>query len=241
MANGPHPALLREQALARGLPPALLNPVYAALALPTGDARPGHALAEAPAPLRDLAVALLCAPAVLTIAAAEPGGDRALRIGLTPSRTILDSPLSHPTPTETTSYLPLAADDIVPTVADFLPDGPLSAPPHLTQESAAARRHRTDDESPARAEAESARTRVSMTLMLSPASLGMPGEPIGFSRVWAEGANGLVRMDVPTGGSRVPAPVDVEPGDVLGTLLPLLTEGQRFVAQGTASRSGNAR
>lgn len=59
--------------------------------------------------------------------------------------------------------------------------------------------------------------------------------PVAFGRLWSVGELGLYRTD--RDGSPPGTVLPVEPGDVLGTILPLLAEGARFAAD----RAGVAR
>lgn len=165
--------------------------------------------------------------------------------------------------------------DLPARLADALPAGPLSAPPLLTQESAARSMRLAPEQARAiidairegRSPAEAARElegiepalltaltaagpRVSLSLTLHPDARGDAARPDGvprsdrpredappvtFARVWTQHGDALLRSDA--SGAPPGSILEVAPGDVLGTLLPLLDQGVRFSAGDSAGEA----
>ena len=298
------PGRIRRAAIAAGAHPSAVHPVYRVLAedsAAAGDAADagGRAGDAAPGPGLDadldLDAALLVlrhatTPALLTLAVDVGAGPRTLRVGLHPDGTTVEAadpqdmdPGARATDAEaqasgtpsTSAITEVHLADLPARLADALPAGPLSAPPLLTQESAARSMRLAPEQARAiidairegRSPAEAARElegiepalltaltaagpRVSLSLTLHPDARGdaarpdgVPGSdrprkdapPVTFARVWTQHGDALLRTDA--SGAPPGSIQEVAPGDVLGTLLPLLEQGVRFSAGDSAAEA----
>lgn len=82
--------------------------------------------------------------------------------------------------------------------------------------------------------------RISVSLTLHDPAREVAEKPVAFSRLWVTGRRGLYRADSPGAlGASGGAVRAVSPGDVLGTVLPLLEQGLRFTTACTTQ--GGAR
>ena len=236
-------------------------------------------------------------PALLTLAVDEGAGPRTLRVGLHPDGATVEAadpqgtdPGAQATDADaratdaeaqasgtpsTSAITEVHLADLPARLADALPAGPLSAPPLLTQESAARSMRLAPEQARAiidairegRSPAEAARElegiepalltaltaagpRVSLSLTLHPDARGdaarpdgVPGSdrprkdapPVTFARVWTQHGDALLRTDA--SGAPPGSIQEVAPGDVLGTLLPLLEQGVRFSAGDSAAEA----
>lgn len=236
-------------------------------------------------------------PALLTLAVDEGAGPRTLRVGLHPDGATVEAadpqgtdPGAQATDADaratdaeaqasgtpsTSAITEVHLADLPARLADALPAGPLSAPPLLTQESAARSMRLAPEQARAiidairegRSPAEAARElegiepallsaltaagpRVSLSLTLHPDARGDAARPDGvprsdrpredappvtFARVWTQHGDALLRTDA--SGAPPGSIQEVAPGDVLGTLLPLLDQGVRFSAGDSAGEA----
>ena len=236
-------------------------------------------------------------PALLTLAVDEGAGPRTLRVGLHPDGATVEAadpqgtdPGAQATDADaratdaeaqasgtpsTSAITEVHLADLPARLADALPAGPLSAPPLLTQESAARSMRLAPEQARAiidairegRSPAEAARElegiepalltaltaagpRVSLSLTLHPDARGDAARPDGvprsdrpredappvtFARVWTQHGDALLRTDA--SGAPPGSIQEVAPGDVLGTLLPLLEQGVRFSAGDSAAEA----
>ena len=298
------PGRIRRAAIAAGAHPSAVHPVYRVLAedsAAVGDAADagGRAGDAAPGPGLDVDLdhdaALLVlrhatTPALLTLAVDEGAGPRTLRVGLHPDGATVEAadpqdmdPGARATDAEaqasgtpsTSAITEVHLADLPARLADALPAGPLSAPPLLTQESAARSMRLAPEQARAiidairegRSPAEAARElegiepallsaltaagpRVSLSLTLHPDARGDAARPDGvprsdrpredappvtFARVWTQHGDALLRTDA--SGAPPGSIQEVAPGDVLGTLLPLLEQGVRFSAGDSAGEA----
>ncbi|GEM_PF-2679480 len=270
-----------------------------------GDAAPGPGLdADLDHDAALLVLRHATTPALLTLAVDEGAGPRTLRVGLHPDGATVEAadpqdmdpgaqatdaeaqaidPDARATDAEaqasgtpsTSAITEVHLADLPARLADALPAGPLSAPPLLTQESAArslrlAPEHARaiidairEGRSPAEAARElegiepalltaltAAGPRVSLSLTLHPDARGDAARPDGvprsdrpredappvtFARVWTQHGDALLRSDA--SGAPPGSIQEVAPGDVLGTLLPLLDQGVRFSAGDSAGEA----
>ncbi|WP_347041150.1 hypothetical protein [Brachybacterium nesterenkovii] len=289
------PGRIRRAAIAAGAHPSAVHPVYRVLAEDSaaagdaadaggraGDAAPGPGLdADLDHDAAPLVLRHATTPALLTLAVDEGAGPRTLRVGLHPDGATVEAadsqgtdPGAQATDAEaqasgtpsTSAITEVHLADLPARLADALPAGPLSAPPLLTQESAARSMRLAPEQARAiidairegRSPAEAARElegiepallsaltaagpRVSLSLTLHPDARGDAARPDGvprsdrpredappvtFARVWTQHGDALLRTDA--SGAPPGSIQEVAPGDVLGTLLPLLEQGVRF-------------
>lgn len=263
-----------------------------------GDAAPGPGLdADLDHDAALLVLRHATTPALLTLAVDEGAGPRTLRVGLHPDGATVEA--ADPQGTDpgaqamdadaratdaeaqasgtpsTSAITEVNLADLPARLADALPAGPLSAPPLLTQESAARSMRLAPEQARAiidairegRSPAEAARElegiepallsaltaagpRVSLSLTLHPDARGDAARPDGvprsdrpredappvtFARVWTQHGDALLRTDA--SGAPPGSIQEVAPGDVLGTLLPLLDQGVRFSAGDSAGEA----
>lgn len=263
-----------------------------------GDAAPGPGLdADLDHDAALLVLRHATTPALLTLAVDEGAGPRTLRVGLHPDGATVEA--ADPQGTDpgaqamdadaratdaeaqasgtpsTSAITEVHLADLPARLADALPAGPLSAPPLLTQESAARSMRLAPEQARAiidairegRSPAEAARElegiepallsaltaagpRVSLSLTLHPDARGDAARPDGvprsdrpredappvtFARVWTQHGDALLRTDA--SGAPPGSIQEVAPGDVLGTLLPLLDQGVRFSAGDSAGEA----
>lgn len=263
-----------------------------------GDAAPGPGLdADLDHDAALLVLRHATTPALLTLAVDEGAGPRTLRVGLHPDGATVEAadpqgtdPGAQATDADaratdaeaqasgtpsTSAITEVHLADLPARLADALPAGPLSAPPLLTQESAARSMRLAPEQARAiidairegRSPAEAARElegiepallsaltaagpRVSLSLTLHPDARGDAARPDGvprsdrpredappvtFARVWTQHGDALLRTDA--SGAPPGSIQEVAPGDVLGTLLPLLDQGVRFSAGDSAGEA----
>lgn len=298
------PGRIRRAAIAAGAHPSAVHPVYRVLAEDSaaagdtadaggraGDAAPGPGLdADLDHDAAPLVLRHATTPALLTLAVDEGAGPRTLRVGLHPDGATVEAadsqgtdPGAQATDAEaqasgtpsTSAITEVHLADLPARLADALPAGPLSAPPLLTQESAARSMRLAPEQARAiidairegRSPAEAARElegiepallsaltaagpRVSLSLTLHPDARGDAARPDGvprsdrpredappvtFARVWTQHGDALLRTDA--SGAPPGSIQEVAPGDVLGTLLPLLEQGVRFSAGDSAGEA----
>lgn len=263
-----------------------------------GDAAPGPGLdADLDHDAALLVLRHATTPALLTLAVDEGAGPRTLRVGLHPDGATVEA--ADPQGTDpgaqamdanaratdaeaqasgtpsTSAITEVHLADLPARLANALPAGPLSAPPLLTQESAARSMRLAPEQARAiidairegRSPAEAARElegiepallsaltaagpRVSLSLTLHPDARGDAARPDGvprsdrpredappvtFARVWTQHGDALLRTDA--SGAPPGSIQEVAPGDVLGTLLPLLDQGVRFSAGDSAGEA----
>lgn len=263
-----------------------------------GDAAPGPGLdADLDHDAALLVLRHATTPALLTLAVDEGAGPRTLRVGLHPDGATVEAadpqgtdPGAQATDADaratdaeaqasgtpsTSAITEVHLADLPARLANALPAGPLSAPPLLTQESAARSMRLAPEQARAiidairegRSPAEAARElegiepallsaltaagpRVSLSLTLHPDARGDAARPDGvprsdrpredappvtFARVWTQHGDALLRTDA--SGAPPGSIQEVAPGDVLGTLLPLLDQGVRFSAGDSAGEA----
>lgn len=217
-------------------------------------------------------IAHVTSPAMLVLAVADGGATRTLRVGLhgaaaTIERSAPAGDGTRPEPADSDASGDAGAStdaavgllEAIPlgqvprALAAWMPEGPLAAPPLLTQPGEdrilrldpdrarrpASSRPAGDSGPGPAAAAESTdprladalgaagpRASLSLTLRAGP---GAPdAAPVTFSRLWALGDLGLYRVDA--AGTPRGQIVHVKAGDVLGTALPLLEQGVQYAA-----------
>lgn len=233
---------------AAGTPQSNLNPIYRAL--PTAEP---SALIDGPE--LDLLVDQLTAPAVMVVAVESAGSTRRIRVGIHAGGATVESSGGSSGQEPGDSHWARAdRADLPRLLASVLPEGsPLSAPPRLTVESAhtvlrldpahleqlrelVASGHdpqsafgRLEGLDPRLQDALTAQgDRVSLSLTLHSPDPARLEKPVSIARLWNCGELGIYRTDTPDRPAVEVVPV--EPGDVLGTTIPLLEQAIRFAS-----------
>jgi len=239
------------------------NPVYRALLeapAPVPTEGPGGTSGAAPdAASIGLVLRQLTAPALLVVAVTVGARTRRLRLGLDPTGATIERADGD----QPSQWTESAVADVPAVITGFLEDAGVDLdPPRLDiRRRAEARRLTPEQTRLARAALErgvpaedaftslpgldaalrdaltAAGPRLSLALTLHDPRGTVTEQPVNWSRLWVTGADGLYRMDQPSGPALEVHPVDG--GDVLGTLLPILEQGVRFAA--ACAASGGAR
>lgn len=233
---------------ASGTPQSSLNPIYRALSASEPSTR-------IDGPELDLLVEQMTAPAVMVLAVECAGSTRRIRVGIhADGATVERSKGASGQEPGDSHWARAERADLPRLLAEVLPAGsPLAAPPRLTVESPhtvlrldpghleqlrelLASGHdpqsafgRIDGLDPRLQDALTAHgDRASLSLTLHSPDPARLEQPVSIARLWNCGKLGIYRADAPDQPAVEVVPV--EPGDVLGTAIPLLEQAIRFAS-----------
>lgn len=203
----------------------------------------------------DLVVRHVTAPAILVLAVESDGSARRVRVGIRADGATVEGTEGSAEDSPGTSYWSqIALADVPRLLAEQLPSGsPLGAPPQLTVQGTGAVLRlepthvqqlrellvagvdaetafsRIEGLDPRLRDALTARgDRASLSLTLHSPDRARLERPVGIARLWACGQLGIYRTDAPEKAQIEVVPVG--PGDVLGTVVPLLDQAIRFAS-----------
>lgn len=245
---------------ASGTAESALNPIYRALLTGAASGMRTEVVDSAAegsveGPELDLLVRQMTAPAVMVLAVEAGGLAHRVRVGIhADGATVEHSEESSGSEPGTSRWSECALEELPRLFADALPAGsPLGAPPRLTVQNrpdtlrldaaqltrlrellvagvdAETAFSRLDGVDPRLQDALSARgDRASLSLTLHSPDPARLAQPVSIARLWNCGQLGIYRTDSPD-HPQIEV-VAVEPGDVLGTVIPLLEESIRFAS-----------
>ena len=241
---------------AAGTPERALNPIYRALTADEANGVRTEAVKSSlEGPELDLLVRQMTAPAVMVLAVEAGGLAHRVRVGVhADGATVEHSEVPTDEEPGASRWSECVLEDLPRLFADVLPDGSaLGTPPRLTVQNkpdtlrldAAQLAHlrellvagadaetafsRLDGLDPRLQDALTARgDRASLSLTLHSPDPARLAQPVSIARLWNCGQLGIYRTDTPD-RSQIEV-VAVEPGDVLGTVIPLLEESIRFAS-----------
>lgn len=248
-----------------GTEPAEINPVYRSLLQRPSETPPGSSTAgsqsvadvgiDLSAAERDLLIRHATSRAVLALAVTTGGSTRRLRLGLGPGPVTVER--SEDGSESLWSELDRTA--LPSLISGFVEStGPFGAAPRLTvarecdglrltpvqvEQARAVLEDGTGAlDAFAQLDGLDARLRdallatgdrAALSLTLHDPFARVAEQPVSWSRLWVVGERGMYRMDSPAiGGGNVHP---VEPGDLLGSALPIIEEGLRFTAECAAA------